>query len=228
MPKEQSPNWGPMAAMGFETAVGVGLGYFVGHWLDSRMVGDPWGTLTGVMIGLTAGMYLLIREAIRSGRQSVEQGLMRREAVIWIAAGYLGLVAMAASAGIAHRRRGNIMGGKCRLAGGISLMSAVLALLPILLVRAEECAGGDVSGGIWRVGAASFVVARDGWACLCDAAGCGPAIIPLLLLGLIGFALALLTGGAISFFRQSASKWKCGPCTSQWDVSNVVFDRKGN
>ena len=67
MPREQ-PNWGQFLTLGFETAVGVALGYFVGHWLDTKYGWDPWGTLVGAMLGMAAGMYLLIKEALRMNK----------------------------------------------------------------------------------------------------------------------------------------------------------------
>jgi F0F1-type ATP synthase assembly protein I len=64
----ESPDWGQFLTLGFETAVGVGLGCFVGHWLDRKYGWEPWGTLGGAMLGLAAGMYLLIKEALRMNR----------------------------------------------------------------------------------------------------------------------------------------------------------------
>lgn len=47
-----------------QMAVGVGLGCIVGWWLDRRFGWSPWGLIVGAMLGLVAGMYLLIKEAI--------------------------------------------------------------------------------------------------------------------------------------------------------------------
>jgi F0F1-type ATP synthase assembly protein I len=58
-------NWGRYVGIGLEMAIGVGLGYFVGSWLDRRNGWNGYGTLGGVMLGLAAGMYLLIKDAIR-------------------------------------------------------------------------------------------------------------------------------------------------------------------
>jgi F0F1-type ATP synthase assembly protein I len=64
----ESPNWGQFLTLGFETAAGVALGYFVGHWLDRKYGWEPWGTLVGAMLGMAAGMYLLIKEALRMNK----------------------------------------------------------------------------------------------------------------------------------------------------------------
>jgi F0F1-type ATP synthase assembly protein I len=61
-------NWGRFVGVGFEIAVGVTIGYFVGGWLDRRYGWNNYGTLAGVMLGVAAGMYLLIRDAIRMNK----------------------------------------------------------------------------------------------------------------------------------------------------------------
>jgi cobalamin synthase len=51
-------------AYGLQILVGVGIGYFVGRWLD-RHYGWSNGVIIGSLIGLTGGLYLLIKDAIR-------------------------------------------------------------------------------------------------------------------------------------------------------------------
>ncbi|MEM9915835.1 MAG: AtpZ/AtpI family protein [Planctomycetota bacterium] len=52
-----------MAGAGFELAAGIGLfaglGYLIDRWLNLL----PWCTVTGAMLGMIAGMYLLIKAA---------------------------------------------------------------------------------------------------------------------------------------------------------------------
>ena len=67
-PQNQESGWGKYAGMGLEMAVAVGLGYIVGHWLDKRYGWTPWGVLVGTLAGVAAGMYLLIKEALRMNR----------------------------------------------------------------------------------------------------------------------------------------------------------------
>jgi F0F1-type ATP synthase assembly protein I len=40
----------------------------VGAWLDRRYGWTPWGVIAGTMIGLAAGLYLLIKEALRMNK----------------------------------------------------------------------------------------------------------------------------------------------------------------
>ena len=54
-----------LTMIGLQVAIGVGLGYVVGTWLDKRYWWSPTGSITGAMIGLAGGLYLLIKEAIR-------------------------------------------------------------------------------------------------------------------------------------------------------------------
>lgn len=66
---EKKTNLGQGLATGFETAVGVAVGYFAGGWLDKKFGWAPWGALIGSMLGLIAGAYLLIKEANRMDKQ---------------------------------------------------------------------------------------------------------------------------------------------------------------
>ena len=65
MPDGQDTNWGKMAGVGLQVAIGVGLGYIVGHWLDKRYGWESRGVVIGTMIGLAGGLYLLIKDAIQ-------------------------------------------------------------------------------------------------------------------------------------------------------------------
>ncbi len=66
--KDNEVDWGKVAGVGFEIAVGVGLGALVGTFVDRRFHSSPWGVLIGVMLGVAAGMYLLIKEALRANK----------------------------------------------------------------------------------------------------------------------------------------------------------------
>lgn len=68
MAKQDDANWGKMAALGLEVAVGVGLGAVVGTWIDRKYHSDPWGLLIGSAIGFASGMYPLIREGFRANK----------------------------------------------------------------------------------------------------------------------------------------------------------------
>ena len=64
MPKDDQ-NTGRFLGIGLQMLVGVGMGIVVGRWLDNKYGWQPWGVLIGSMLGLAAGMYLLIKEALR-------------------------------------------------------------------------------------------------------------------------------------------------------------------
>lgn len=62
-------NWGRFASSGLELAAGIGLGAAVGAWIDKkRNVGTPWGLVIGCSVGFVAGMYLLIKNGIKSNK----------------------------------------------------------------------------------------------------------------------------------------------------------------
>lgn len=57
-------NWGRLAGIGLQMAVGVVLGYAIGAWLDRKYGWGSKGVLIGSLLGLASGMYLLIKDAI--------------------------------------------------------------------------------------------------------------------------------------------------------------------
>jgi F0F1-type ATP synthase assembly protein I len=59
---EQNAN---LAMVGLQVAVGVGVGYAIGWWLDRRFGWGNKGVIIGSMLGLAGGLYLLIKDAIR-------------------------------------------------------------------------------------------------------------------------------------------------------------------
>ena len=65
MPEPNDQNWGRFLGIGLEMAVGVTLGVLVGGWLDRRYGWHGYGLLVGVGLGLAAGMYLLLQDAMR-------------------------------------------------------------------------------------------------------------------------------------------------------------------
>ncbi len=43
----------------------LGLCGYGGYWIDRRWGAAPWGLLGGLLVGMGAGLYLMIREAAR-------------------------------------------------------------------------------------------------------------------------------------------------------------------
>jgi len=62
------PNWGHYLGYGLQMLVGVVLGLLAGRWIDRKFHSDPWGVTGGSMLGLAAGMYLLIKDALRMNK----------------------------------------------------------------------------------------------------------------------------------------------------------------
>jgi hypothetical protein len=57
--------WGRWAGAGFEFGLAVVLFFLGGQWLDATFSTAPWLTVVGSLLGVAAGMYLLIRTALR-------------------------------------------------------------------------------------------------------------------------------------------------------------------
>ena len=65
---DKEPDWGRFAGIGLQVAVGAGLGALVGSWLDKKYGWSPWGVTVGVMLGVIAGLYLLIKDAMKMNK----------------------------------------------------------------------------------------------------------------------------------------------------------------
>jgi F0F1-type ATP synthase assembly protein I len=68
MSDDDGQNWGHGFGMGLQVIAGGALGFFVGSWVDKRFHTGPWGMLIGILLGLAAGMYQLIREGMRMNK----------------------------------------------------------------------------------------------------------------------------------------------------------------
>lgn len=58
-------SWLRQATAVFEFLAAIGLGGFIGQRLDEREGTRPWGLLAGLLIGMGAGLYLMLRETKR-------------------------------------------------------------------------------------------------------------------------------------------------------------------
>jgi len=68
MAKQDDTNYRQLTTVGLEIAAGAGLGAAIGYWVDRRWQCGPWGVLIGTCLGIAAGMYLLIKEALKTNK----------------------------------------------------------------------------------------------------------------------------------------------------------------
>ena len=68
MANDDGGGWGKGLSYGFEIAVGAGLGTLVGRWWDKSHGSAPWGLLIGLLVGVAAGMYLLLKDVSRMNK----------------------------------------------------------------------------------------------------------------------------------------------------------------
>jgi len=67
------PCWVQHAGVGLEFAGAVAGFTAVGYWIDAHYGTKPWGTLIGVFLGLTGGLYNLVKESLQASRDATEE-----------------------------------------------------------------------------------------------------------------------------------------------------------
>jgi F0F1-type ATP synthase assembly protein I len=60
--------WGKFSSSGLELAAGIGLGVAVGYWIDHKRNTAPWGVIIGFFVGFIVGMYLLVKDLMKSNK----------------------------------------------------------------------------------------------------------------------------------------------------------------
>jgi F0F1-type ATP synthase assembly protein I len=70
MASDPDSGWGKFASTGLELAAGICLGVAIGYWIDEKHNSSPWGVLIGFFLGFSGGMYLLIKDVMRSNKSN--------------------------------------------------------------------------------------------------------------------------------------------------------------
>ena len=68
------------SGIGIEFAAAVAGFTVVGWWVDRRWDTGPWGVVIGAVLGLTGGMYNMIREALAAFKPPGDRGPRRPSA----------------------------------------------------------------------------------------------------------------------------------------------------
>jgi F0F1-type ATP synthase assembly protein I len=68
--RKQMPSGMGFYGIGIEFAAIVGVLTWLGWKYDARYHSSPWGVLVGVTVGLSTGMYILIRGALATSRNA--------------------------------------------------------------------------------------------------------------------------------------------------------------
>ncbi len=72
-PEPSGPSPWSYVGLGFEIAVPLVAGVFLGRWLDAWLGTAPWLLLVGALLGMTAGFLALFRVVLPPRRGGGEQ-----------------------------------------------------------------------------------------------------------------------------------------------------------
>jgi F0F1-type ATP synthase assembly protein I len=73
--KGRLPGWVRYSGVGVELAGAVAVFALVGYWIDGHYGSRPWGMLVGLVLGLTGGLYNLVKQSLQAGREArIEDG----------------------------------------------------------------------------------------------------------------------------------------------------------
>ena len=60
--------WWIVASLGFEMAAAVFVGAGLGYWADKSFKSEPWGMVTGIILGALAGFWNLYKLMVKDDR----------------------------------------------------------------------------------------------------------------------------------------------------------------
>jgi ATP synthase protein I len=66
----RAPGWIRYSGVGLELAGATAGLALVGYWIDGRFGTSPWGFLGGVVIGITGGLYSLVKQSLDALREA--------------------------------------------------------------------------------------------------------------------------------------------------------------
>jgi F0F1-type ATP synthase assembly protein I len=67
------PGWVRHSGVGLELAGAVAGFALVGYWIDRRYETQPWGLVIGLVLGMTGGLYNLVRESLQATREAQQE-----------------------------------------------------------------------------------------------------------------------------------------------------------
>lgn len=50
--------------IGISFAVIIGVGIFIGRWIDEVFLSSPWGTIIGIVLGFITGMWSVYKRLV--------------------------------------------------------------------------------------------------------------------------------------------------------------------
>lgn len=68
MPKKQDGMWSALSmagTIGLNMAATVAVGLFLGRWADNYLNSFPWFTVSGIVLGMVAGLWSTYKKIIK-------------------------------------------------------------------------------------------------------------------------------------------------------------------
>ena len=72
-PKNSTGNPMRAAGSGFELAASIGGMCLIGYWIDRHFDSGPWGILICAAMGITGGLYNLIRRSLHESLRTADK-----------------------------------------------------------------------------------------------------------------------------------------------------------
>ena len=72
------PDWVRHSGVGLELAGAVAGFALLGYWVDRHYGTQPWGLVTGFVLGIVGGLYNFVREALQATREAKQEDTAAR------------------------------------------------------------------------------------------------------------------------------------------------------
>ena len=73
------PGWVRYSGSGLELAASVAGFALVGLWIDRHYDTNPWGLVSGLILGMVGGLYNLVKQSLQAAREAQASDESRKD-----------------------------------------------------------------------------------------------------------------------------------------------------